>query len=875
MDSERWKRIEELYHSAEELPDEQRSSFLDDACRGDQSLAEEVESLLKHGATPHSLLDKPAVAIVAKALAAEQAQPPTLRLDGKTLSHYRVLEAIGQGGMGIVYKAQDLKLRRYVALKLLPESLARDRQALQRFEREAQAASALNHPNICTVYEIDEAEGRHFIAIELLDGETLKERIARGALQTGEILQIAIEICDALEAAHAAGIIHRDVKPANIFLTRHGSKVLDFGVAKRIGLELAKQSVHLAAMLTVSVDLNLTSPGAAVGTIAYMSPEQAAGESVDIRADIFSLGAVLYEMSTGRLPFPGKDVGEVISAIKSRTPVPLEQLNPKAPSELGRIIAKAMQKDRCLRYQHAAEMKADLQTLHHRLGSKARWRTSLVAPLAILALLLAVAAVCLRVQRVREWVIGKTSTGLQREIKSLAVLPLDNLTGDPTQDYFVDGMTDSLITNLTKIGSLRVISRTSAMHYKGLHKALPEIARELKVNAVVEGSVIRSGNRVRISAQLVDAARDQNLWAQDYERDLQDVLRLQNEVAWDVVKQIQIKLTPEEQQRLVSYGHCAPNAHDLYLQGMYHWFKAEPEEYEKGYEYFRDAVAADPACAEAYEGLGYYYSISADEGLMLPAEGWPKARMNAQKSVELDPNETAYMTIAATTFFYDWKFREGLRQAQSALEKNPQWADDFREYAIYLRVFGRTSEAIVQAKKALELDPFSASMRASLAWEYYYAHQWDEAINQFKVTLQMEPSFLIAHEGLAKCYQQKKMGKEAIQQFVSEMRASGADQLAEQIESTYQSMGYEGAIRALYLTKLQQYQQLAKEAYVSPLFFADLYALLGEKDEAFKYLEEAYQERQSKLTDLKLDPDYDNIRSDPRFAALVKRIGLP
>ena len=876
MEPERWQRIEELYHSAVEMPDEQRNSFLEEACRGDHSLVEEVESLLKHGATPHSLLDKPAIAVLAKAIAVDENQPSAPRLEGKTISHYRVLKALGQGGMGMVYKAEDLKLRRHVALKFLPASLARDQQALQRFEREAQAASALNHPNICTVYEIDEAEARLFIAIEFLEGETLKERIARGPLELVETLRITTEICDALEAAHAAGIVHRDIKPANIFLTRRGSvKVLDFGVAKRIGPELVSQRADMAELLTITVDPSLTSPGAAVGTIAYMSPEQAAGQQVDTRSDIFSLGSVLYEMATGRLPFSGHDLAEVIRAIRDRQPAPIEQFNPGFPSELSKIVNKAMQKVRGLRYQRAADMQGDLQALTDRLESKSkRWKL-LLAP-AIVVILLAIGAfITARIPRVRELVLGR-SADLPRQIKSIAVLPLENLTGDPGQEYFVDGMTDALITNLTKVGSLRVISRASAMHYKGMHKALPVIARELNVNAVVEGSVIRSGNRVRISAQLVDAAHDQNLWAQDYERDLQDVLRLQSEVAWDVVKQIQVKLTPQEQQRIVSYGHCAPNAHDLYLQGMYHWFKATPEGYERSRDYFEQAEAADPNCAEAYVGLGYYYSIAADEGILPAGQGWPRTRLNAQRAVELDSNIAgAYISLAAATFFYDWKFAEGIQQYQRALELSPESAETHREYAIFLRVLGRSDESIAEAKKALEADPFSASIRASLAWQYYYAHRWDEAINQFKVSLQMDPSFLAAHEGLVKCYQQKQMENEAIEELITEMRLAGADDLAGQIRSNYQTTGYGGAVRGLYLAKLHQYQQGAKETYVPPLVFANLYSLLDEKDQAFEWLEKAYQERSSKLTDLKLDPDYDNIRSDPRFSALVKKIGLP
>src|SRR5437667_10040590 len=317
-------------------------------------------------------------------------------------------------------------------------------------------------------------------------------------------------------------------------------------------------------------------------------------------------------------------------------------------------------------------------------------------------------------------------------------------------------MTDALITNLTKVGSLRVISRTSAMHYKGLHKPLPEIARELNVNAVIAGAVVRSGNRVRISAQLVDPKRDQNLWAQDYDRDLQDVLRLQSEVAWDVVKQVQVTLTPEEQRRIVRLTHCAPNAHDLYLQGMYHFFKASPDEYEKARDYFQRAAAADSTCADAYAGLAYYYAIVADEGLLPPGEGWIKCRSNSQKAMELDSgNPIPYIGLAATSFFYEWKFAEGEQQLKKGLQLNPGWADAHREYSVALRTFGRFDEAIAEAREAREADPFSVGMNSSLGWAYYYAHRWDDAIAQFKNTLEMDPQFLSAHEGLAKCYQQK------------------------------------------------------------------------------------------------------------------------
>ena len=872
---DRWREIEELYQSAIEMPKGERQSFLLEACGGDYGLLEEVESLLKQESTPSSVLDTPAVMVVAKAFAADQLRASAPTLEDKTISHYRVIQALGQGGMGVVYKAEDLRLRRFVALKLLPHFLARDSHALRRFEREAQAASALNHPNICTVYEIDEAEKLHFIAIEFLEGETLKERITRGELQIGEALRIAIEICDALEAAHSARIIHRDIKPANVFLTKRETvKVLDFGIAKRVDTENIAQAPELSGLLT-SADQHLTATGATVGTLAYMSPEQAAGQSVDIRSDIFSLGSVLYEMVTGRLPFPCRSLPDVVEAIQSQQPVAIDQLNPRAPAELNRIISKAMQKDRALRYQQAVEMQRDLQGLRDGLASKTKQWKVIPAPALAITLLIISAGIATFFPRVRQWIAGE-STLVPSRIRSIAVLPLENLTGDSGQDYFADGMTDALITNLTKIGSLRVISRASAMHYKGQHKAMREIARELNVNAVVGGSVIRSGERVRISAQLMDAAHDQNLWAQNYERDLQDVMRLQSEVSWDIVKQIQVKLTPEEQQRVVSYGHCAPNAHDLYLQGMYHWFKADLDEYNKARDYFEQAEAADAACAEAYTGLGYYYSIAADEGMLPPREGWPRARANAEKAIALDPNIAgAYITIAGSTFFYDWNFQKGIQEFQRAFELSPEAADTHREYAILLRTLGRVDEAIAEAKQALDRDPFSASIRASLGWQYYFARRWDEAINQFKVVLQMNPDFLPAHEGLVKCYQQKQMYKEAIDQLIAEMRSAKADDLAQLIRNRYQSSGYEGAIRSIYLTKLQQYHQAAEQIYISPLVFANLYSLLDEKDAALEWLEKAYQERATKLLELKIDPDYDNIRSDPRYTALLKKIALP
>ena len=444
MKSERWKMVEELYHSASGLSDAQRDSFLRDACGDDRSLLAEIQSLLKHGSDSQSILDTPAIALMAKAVGADEDERPGSLLEGTAISHYRILGVLGRGGMGVVYGAEDINLRRLVALKFLPQFVARDFHALHRFQLEAQAASALNHPNICTVYEIGETEGLHFIAIELLDGETLKERIARGPLDAEETIRIVGQLCDALEAAHNAGVIHRDIKPSNIVLTRRGSvKLLDFGIAKRVGQETIEQTRTLSELLPARADLHLTTPGAVIGTVAYMSPEQASGEEVDARSDLFSLGTVLYEMATGKCPFSGQNLADLVEAIQAQRPAQIEKINSKTPFELIRVTNKALQKNRAQRYQTAAEMRSDLQALSERLQSRAKKRKEWVAVLGLILLSLAILITSLRFTRIRKWMLGEPPTAPAiREIKSLAVLPLENLTGDASQDYFADGMTD-------------------------------------------------------------------------------------------------------------------------------------------------------------------------------------------------------------------------------------------------------------------------------------------------------------------------------------------------------------------------------------------------------------------------------------------------
>ena len=872
MKPEQWQTIQELYHSACELPVPQRELFLQEACGNDRPLFQEVESLLRHGSTP-SILDTAAIAILAKAIATDQRKLPDLLFEGQTISHYRVIERIGRGGMGVVYKAEDLRLRRNVALKLLPKFLASGQEALKRFEREAQAASALNHPNICTVYEVDEVQGLHFISIELLDGETLKDRIAHGPLKILEIIEISSEICDALEAAHAAGIVHRDIKPSNIVVTRRGTvKLLDFGVAKRIGLEHAQEVGPSSTPHGGILDLHLTKPGVMPGTVNYMSPEQARGQEVDARSDLFSLGAVIYEMMTGKCPFPGKYVAEVVKAIHEPRPVPVEQINPKMPPELVRIAKKALQKERRQRYQRASEMRHDLEALRSRLGVRTTGRKISVALASTFVLFVLVLSGFLWVARVREWVRGNSSRAPSRDIKSLAVLPLANLTGDPSQDYFVDGMTDALITNLTRLNSLHVISRTSAMHYKGTRKTIPEIARELNVNAVLEGSVVRSGNRVHISAQLADGGSGQNLWGRDYEQDLQDVLQLQNEMATAVATEIAGKLIPQDQKRLNTTRIPSTEAYEAYLRGRHFSEQGDPR---KSLGYFQEAIRMDPNYGPAYSGLADVYvalGVGTEDD---PDKSYELALQAARQAISLDDSLAeahASLAFVLHRFKQDWQDAE--KEFKRALELNPNYALGQMRYGIYLLTIGRTRAGCNQIRLAHSLDPVSPGPASWFARCLYESGHFNEAVKTLTLAIEMNPKDEAElRRGIGEIYERSKMYPEAVTEYQKALRVGGRSWfgLAE-LASGYASWKKNEEAEAV-LAELGK--KFGEDSWID----ASTHAAMGRKEQAIQELvgDGSCPAKGSDpgLSWLRINWRFDSIRSDPRFKALERCANYP
>jgi serine/threonine protein kinase/Tfp pilus assembly protein PilF len=786
---------------------------------------------------------------------------------GHRLGPYEILSPLGAGGMGEVLKAKDTRLQRTVAVKVLPSELASDAERRSRFEREAHAASALNHPNITTVFDIGEDEGTHYIVMELVEGKTLRELMDEGPLSTETMLPLATQIAEGLAKAHGAGIVHRDLKPENLMVTDDGLvKILDFGLAKLVPQGSDEGS-------EAPTETRVTQQGVFLGTVPYMSPEQAASRPLDYRSDQFSFGSILYEMATGKRAFQRDTAPETLAAIIEDEPEPIRKLNEAVPKELSAIVERCLAKDRAGRYESTGDLAKELKAVPETPSPwRARRRVLWGAAAAAVVLL----AVALGPNLKGLWDQLTTRAG-PAPIDSIAVLPLRNLSGDPEQEYFSNGMTEALITDLAKVSGLKVIAPHSAMRYKNTDKPLAEVARELGVDALVEGSALRAGDSVRIMAQLIDPETEQALWAESYERALENVLVLQGEVARAIAGELQGALTPEETTSLAGARAVNPDAHDAYLKGSVYLYNPTPENLNTARRYFEFALEKDPSYAPAHEGLALLWASRGRFGITPPDEAGPKAKAAALKAVELDDSSAgAHFALAGVRYSFDWDWAGSEAEFRRALELDPNRAQTHAYFAILLAATGRVDEAFPHSERALELDPYNALFHSNYALVLIFARRYDDATAAARAALAIEPGFAVAQIALLNgLYMRGKREEQLVLQ--RELMARDPELLAA-FDRGLAEAGYEGAQRALadlLATRWKEAGGVSGPGVWGPTDIAELYLYAGDHDGAIDWLEKAYEVHRFELFALGNPVISDALRPDPRFQDLLRRMNLP
>lgn len=854
MTKDQYAKMELLVDKALSLPPEERDPFIQQECGSDEELLQEITSLLQFEDQAFDFVQNLSENVVQPSLAnLYEDKIDSHHIINSFIKHYHIIEKLGSGGMGVVYKAQDTRLDRTVALKFLPPFRMHNEQNKKRLLREARAAAALNHPNIATVYEIEESDDRLFIVMGFYEGITLLDKIKEGNIDIREVIQIALNIASGLQKAHRKNIIHRDIKPANIIFSEDDQlKIIDFGLAK-----LNDQSM-------------LTKTGTTLGTVSYMSPEQIQGAAVDHRTDIWALGVLLYEMLTGKCPFQGEYEQAVMCSITNEEPEYLSKVNPDVPVRVEKIINKALQKKPGKRFESMNDMHAALKEALDEIDSGksrlapvfklGRKQRRMAYQISAVFLVLAILAVFF-------WY----SPGADSHPVSIALLPLENLSSNETQEWLSDGMTDALITDLARISGLRIISRSSVMRYKGTDKIASEIAAELGVDYLIEGSVLEMDDQVKITTRLIDATNNEYLWAQQYNRDLKNIMQLQGEVAEAIAGQIEVQLIPYEHLLLSERKEVDPEAYKAYLRGNYHWFQLTKQSLETAENYYQLAIEIDPDYALAYGGVALSYLARAQMGYEPFQDISGPAEIAAQKALEIDSTlaEVHYMLAVLNTWMY-WNWNKADSEFKKAIELNPNFPEARAYYSHLLFFLKRPEEALDQIQDALKLDPFNPLFQSLYSMDLLYLERYDDVISMMEKNLEISPGDRVSLSTLRSAYHQNGMFEEAIEAWRKTFEVNRDEEAIETLMNGYAIGGYENALKKV----AELYIERSKTEYVTPWQIGTLYTRAGMQSEALKYLEKAYEDHDLNMPYLSVDPIFDYMRDDPGFIELMEKMKL-